>query len=125
MPQSKAGPEAHPEFSVKLGKSLTKALQLHMLLDLYKAEKGGYPYRLEELLGYLGATESMLKDDWGRRFTYYSNGRRYVLLSFGKSGKPSVRRTQGDNDEEADIVLTNGCFVGVPDGIGGTGGCSD
>jgi hypothetical protein len=107
-----------------------KLAALGVALETFKHDHLRYPVTIDELhkgrLKYaIEAVEGDYMDGWGRRFYYYAVPGRYVLISFGKSGKPTTRESATDSDPEVATVFTNDCFVGIPQGIGGAAGCGE
>jgi len=88
------------------------------VLDLYASEHGGrFPGNLGELK--YKFPEWSLNDGWKRPLYYYSTGTTYILVSYGRSGKPDPQTAQAgghsaENDYEADIVLINRVWAQSP-----------
>jgi hypothetical protein len=60
-------------------------------LDSYFDTHGSYPSDLSLLPAMQQHERSALLDGWGHEFLYTSDGERFVLVSYGRDGKPDER----------------------------------
>ena len=62
-------------------------------LDGYRTSHGRYPTRLPDVYTFLRreCDAELGIDIWGNSFGYESNGEQFVLVSFGRDGKPDSR----------------------------------
>ncbi len=93
---------------------------LKRALDRYYLDNGAYPTALEQLYNPppLTATGAQFKavrryvsdlpehDPWGNRFYYESDGKMYVLKSFGADGVPGGRGNDSDIVADANMAAS-------------------
>ncbi|HEV8269219.1 MAG TPA: type II secretion system protein GspG, partial [Thermoanaerobaculia bacterium] len=84
-------------------------------IEAYKEEKGQFPATLEdaELDNAAAVDQRRVQDGWGRRMLYYHTGASYVLVSFGRDGKPDGEST-GSEGWDTDLVYINRGWAKLP-----------
>jgi general secretion pathway protein G len=104
----------------KVSRAEAEIAILKRALDRYYVDNGAYPSALGALYGLDGQKQTDARvryarryvvdlperDPWGNHFYYESDGKMYVLKSYGADGNP------GGSGDDADIVAAEGMSKG-------------
>ena len=86
----------------------------------YEERHNELPTILSDMWGEEPNARRLYKDGWGRPFYYYRDRDHFVLISFGRAGKPKVQQVLGyplEPDYDTNLVCIDGEFAQMPQNV--------